>query len=82
MYTRSLRKVFLSIKGVYFQADVCGETITWLVPYMFTQAVRPVTTERPQFIDPIRLKGSYRCRYSGNAHISGALPNASRICFL
>lgn len=39
MRTRSLRKVFLSIKGVYFQAEVRGQTITWLVPYMFTQHV-------------------------------------------
>ena len=39
MRTHSLKKVFLSIKGIYFQAQVKGETITWLVPYMFTQNV-------------------------------------------
>ncbi|KAM0747059.1 hypothetical protein T439DRAFT_305991 [Meredithblackwellia eburnea MCA 4105] len=39
MRTKSLRKVFLSIKGVYFQAEVQGQTITWLVPYMFTQNI-------------------------------------------
>merc|ERR1712093_836949 len=39
MKTRSLSKVFLSIKGIYFQAIVKGETVTWLVPYMFTQNV-------------------------------------------
>ncbi|KAE8213940.1 hypothetical protein CF327_g2585 [Tilletia walkeri] len=39
MRSNSLRKVFLSIKGVYFQASVQGQTITWLVPYMFTQHV-------------------------------------------
>ncbi|CAD6910445.1 unnamed protein product [Tilletia controversa] len=39
MRSHSLRKVFLSIKGVYFQASVQGQTVTWLVPYMFTQHV-------------------------------------------
>ncbi|KAK9899582.1 hypothetical protein P389DRAFT_186860 [Cystobasidium minutum MCA 4210] len=39
MRTRSLRKVFLSVKGIYFQANVKGEIITWLVPYMFTQNI-------------------------------------------
>ena len=40
MHSRSLRKVFLTIKGVYYQAEVMGQTITWLVPYQFTQYVR------------------------------------------
>ncbi|UZJ51033.1 hypothetical protein CBS101457_000353 [Exobasidium rhododendri] len=39
MQSRSLRKVFLSIKGIYFQAEVRGQSITWLVPYMFTQYI-------------------------------------------
>lgn len=39
MNTHSLRKVFLSIKGVYYQAEVQGEKITWLVPYQFTLRV-------------------------------------------
>ncbi|CAK5264769.1 unnamed protein product [Mycena citricolor] len=39
MHTRSLRKVFLSIKGVYYQAEVCDQTVTWLVPYQFTQTI-------------------------------------------
>lgn len=39
MNTHSLRKSFLSIKGVYYQAEVQGETITWLVPYQFTLRV-------------------------------------------
>ncbi|XP_030647200.1 pescadillo isoform X1 [Chanos chanos] len=33
--SRSLRKVFLSIKGIYYQAEVLGQTVTWLVPYQF-----------------------------------------------
>ncbi|KAL1273785.1 hypothetical protein QQF64_026599 [Cirrhinus molitorella] len=34
--SQSLRKVFLTIKGIYYQADVLGQTITWIVPYQFT----------------------------------------------
>lgn len=39
MRTKSLRKVFLSIKGVYFEAEIEGKPIRWLVPYLFTQHV-------------------------------------------
>ena len=39
MHTHSLRKTFLSIKGVYYQAEVFDQTVTWLVPYQFTQNV-------------------------------------------
>ena len=34
-----LTKAFISIKGVYFSADVEGKAVTWLVPHAFTQAV-------------------------------------------
>lgn len=39
MHTHSLRKIFLSIKGIYLQAEVMDQTVTWLVPYQFTQDV-------------------------------------------
>lgn len=44
MKSRSLRKVFFSIKGIYYQAEIKGQTITWLVPYQFAQAVRTDST--------------------------------------
>lgn len=33
--TRSLRKVFVSIKGYYYQADIKGQTVTWIMPHTF-----------------------------------------------
>jgi hypothetical protein len=37
--TRALRKVFLSVKGVYFQAEVKGVPVTWLQPGTFPQVM-------------------------------------------
>ena len=37
--TNSLRKSFLSIKGIYYQATVQGQDILWLVPYKFVPRV-------------------------------------------
>lgn len=42
--SRSLRKVFLSIKGIYYQAEVMGQTITWIIPYQFS-------TQMPSDVD-------------------------------
>lgn len=39
MKTKSLRKVFFSIKGIYYQAEIKGQTITWIVPYQFSQDI-------------------------------------------
>ena len=47
MHTHSLRKVFFSIKGVYYQAEVMDQTITWLIPYSFTQSVSASTSSAP-----------------------------------
>ncbi|CAL8070433.1 unnamed protein product [Orchesella dallaii] len=33
--SRALRKVFVSIKGYYYQAEIKGQTVTWIVPHNF-----------------------------------------------
>lgn len=38
--TNSLRKVFVSFKGIYYQAIVCNTTISWVVPFDFPQNVQ------------------------------------------
>lgn len=37
--SKSLTKSFLSIKGIYYQANIQGEDVLWLVPYKFNQRV-------------------------------------------
>ena len=34
---KGLRKVFLSVKGIYFQVEINGQNITWISPYKFAQ---------------------------------------------
>ncbi|KAJ2849161.1 mRNA-binding ribosome synthesis protein nop7 [Coemansia erecta] len=51
IHTHSLRKVFLSIKGIYYQADIQGQPITWIVPYQFNQHV-------PQEVD-FKIMGTF-----------------------
>ncbi|KAF3936549.1 hypothetical protein ABW19_dt0201906 [Dactylella cylindrospora] len=36
---RALKKSFLSIKGIYYQAEIQGQDVLWLVPYKFAQNV-------------------------------------------
>ncbi|KAH7421736.1 hypothetical protein KP509_13G073400 [Ceratopteris richardii] len=37
--THCLRKTFISVKGIYYQADVAGQKITWLTPHVLSQVV-------------------------------------------
>lgn len=50
MRTHSLRKVFLSIKGVYYQAEIMDQPVTWLVPYQFTQNVGSICLFVPMVV--------------------------------
>ena len=52
--TRSLRKVFVSIKGFYYQAEVNGTVLTWVVPHTFAQqptVAQPLMTQ-PGVVEP------------------------------
>ena len=50
MKTRKLRKVFVSIKGIYYEAEVCNQPVVWVVPHAFTQTVRyPPSSPAPLF---------------------------------
>jgi len=35
--TRALRKAFVSIKGIYYEAVIKGQSVLWLVPHKFVQ---------------------------------------------
>eukprot|EP01047_Picozoa_sp_COSAG01_P057690 COSAG01_NODE_6701_length_3537_cov_52.677138_4_plen_91_part_01 len=39
MKARMLRKVFVSVKGIYYQAEIMGAPVTWVVPHAFSQQV-------------------------------------------
>lgn len=44
----ALRKVFVSVKGFYYQADIQGQAVTWLVPHNLAQASAPLILHFPQ----------------------------------
>ena len=46
--THGLRATFLSIKGTYYQAELFGVSVTWIVPHSFAQ--QPTMEARPRAI--------------------------------
>eukprot|EP00455_Lapot_gusevi_P019551 TRINITY_DN2088_c0_g2_i2.p1 TRINITY_DN2088_c0_g2~~TRINITY_DN2088_c0_g2_i2.p1 ORF type:complete len:663 (+),score=194.06 TRINITY_DN2088_c0_g2_i2:80-2068(+) len=39
VHNNALRKVFVSIKGYYYQAEIQGQKVTWLVPHNFSPEI-------------------------------------------
>jgi len=39
MKAQTLRKVFISIKGIYFQSEIEGQNVIWVQPFEFSQAL-------------------------------------------
>ncbi|XP_050668019.1 pescadillo homolog [Leptidea sinapis] len=44
---KALRKVFISVKGYYYQAELEGQTVTWMVPHHF--AFQPQSKDEVDF---------------------------------
>ena len=56
--TNALRRTFVSVKGFYFQAEVVGQPVTWLVPHALSQVCTTCTTRT----DHTHCPESARCR--------------------
>ena len=62
MKTRKLRKVFVSIKGIYYEAEVCNQPGGWGGPHAFTQTVRYPPAPRLRSPPAQRLRAQWLLR--------------------
>ncbi|KYN12621.1 PREDICTED: pescadillo homolog [Trachymyrmex cornetzi] len=83
---KALRKVFVSIKGYYYQAEIRGQTITWIVPHHFCfepQAKNEVDFKvMSTFVEfYIVMLGfvNYRLYHTLNLHYPPKLTNSEKI---
>jgi hypothetical protein len=65
--SHALRKVFFSVKGVYFQAEVRGVAITWLQPWSLSQHLprdvdfRTMLTFLDLYDTLLQVRAGYTC---------------------
>ena len=78
--TSALRRAFVSVKGFYFQADVLGQPVTWLVPHALAQV--PPTAGRSDALGLARLwpsaSRSGHCRRTSHLLVGPALAGIHR----
>lgn len=61
--TNALRRTFVSVKGFYFQAEVVGQPVTWLVPHALSQVCTTFTTriDHTHCPESARYRGQTDC---------------------
>ncbi|XP_052228720.1 pescadillo homolog isoform X2 [Dreissena polymorpha] len=71
--SKSLRKVFISIKGIYYQADLFGQQVNWIVPHS-TGFAHPTDVDYRvmktfvEFYTTLLGFVNYKCYHSINLH--------------
>lgn len=56
IHARALRKVFISIKGFYFQAEFKGQKVTWIIPHLYGHQVSQSLPEQKHFFLQVQLE--------------------------
>lgn len=59
--SQCIKKVFFSIKGIYYQVELMGQSVTWVSPYAFNQRLpfdidyRVISTFREFYVALLRF---------------------------
>ena len=59
--SQCIKKVFFSIKGIYYQVELMGQSVTWVAPYAFNQRLpfdidyRVISTFREFYVALLRF---------------------------
>eukprot|EP00371_Babesia_bovis_P001231 XP_001609878.1 pescadillo N-terminus family protein [Babesia bovis T2Bo] len=83
--TRCLKKTFISIKGFYFQAEILGETVTWILPHCFSQTLpeevdfKVISTFVEYYIELIKLANFKLYAMAGLSYPPVIKPNMENV---